>query len=68
MRVEFEWDLSKEKGLAMVLKAIHSRPFTFPGLIGDLAVLSIMAFHKGCRKLQYVTRASSMQKSSWFVE
>lgn len=51
MRVEFEWDLSKEKGLAMVLKAIHSRPFTFPGLIGDLAVLSIMAFHKGCRKL-----------------
>lgn len=68
MRVEFKWDLSKEKGLAMVSKAVHSRPFTFPGLIRDLAVLSIMAFHKGYRKLQCVTRASSMQKSSWFVE
>lgn len=54
------------KGMAMFLKAIHSQPFW--GLIRDLAVLSIMAFHMGCKKLQRVTRASSMQKSSWLVE
>lgn len=36
------------KGLGMFLKAIRSQAFW--GLIRDLAVLSIMAFHKRCKK------------------
>lgn len=65
LQVSFKRDLSQE-GLAMFLKAIHCQPLW--SLIWDLAVLSIMTFHEGCRMLLCVTHASSMHKSSRFTE